>query len=277
MKTVSADGRNQQVISKVCGILWDKKQDSSMIRSPNPEVLINAKTKREVLVVIASVYDPLRYPSLAMTKMKVFLQRLWEEGKDWDNEMTSGQSKEWIKSCSNLDGITEIAVPRYVGNENCWLLGFVDGSKDGFTTIVYLCTSNFGKISTHLLYSMTNLAPRKISISLRRLELLAVFIGIRCMRFVAKEINLTTEKKIIWTDSQCLLNWVKTNKPLSIFVKNHIDEIRSEPDIVFKYTSTNDNPADIPTRGESITELKLRILRWKGPKWITSYAENWTT
>ena len=97
------------------------------------------------------------------------------------------------------------------------------------------------------------------------------------MRFVPREINLKIEKKIIWIDSQCLLNWVKTNKPLSIFVKNHIDEIKSEPDIVFKYTSTNDNPADIPTRGESVTELKLRILWWKGPEWITSDAENWPT
>ena len=74
-----------------------------------------------------------------------------------------------------------------------------------------------------------------------------------------------------------MLNWVKTNKPLSIFVKNHIDEIRSEPDIIFKYISTNDNPADIPARGESVTDLKSRVLWWKGPEWITSGAENWLT
>ena len=63
-----------------------------------------------------------------------------------------------------------------------------------------------------------------------------------------------------------MLKQVKTNKPISIFVKNRIDEIRSEPDIVFKHTSTNDNPADIPTRGESVTDLKSRILWWKGPE-----------
>ena len=62
LKTVPADDRNQQVISKVLGILWDEKQDNLMIRSP--------KTKREGFVVIASVYDPLGYLSLAMTKRK---------------------------------------------------------------------------------------------------------------------------------------------------------------------------------------------------------------
>ena len=88
LKTAPADDCNQQVISKVLGILWEMKQDNLMIRSPNHEVLINAKKKREVLAVIASVYDPLGYLSSAMTKMNVFLQRLWEEGKDLNHEMT---------------------------------------------------------------------------------------------------------------------------------------------------------------------------------------------
>ena len=157
-----------------------------------------------------------------MTKMKVFLQRLWEEDKDWDHEMKSDQSKEWIKLCNNLDGITEIAVPRYVRNENCWLSGFCDASKDANATTVYIRTGNSGNISIHLLYSKTKLAPKKNAVSLPRLELLTVSIGIRCMKFVAKEINLKIEKKIIWTDSQCVLNWVKTNKSLSVFVKNRI-------------------------------------------------------
>ena len=129
------------------------------------------------------------------------------------------------------------------------MLGFCDASKDAYATTVYLCIGNSGNISTHLLYSKTKLAPKKNSISLLRLELLAVFIDIRWMKIVAKEVNLKIEKKIIWTDSQCVMNWVKTNKPLSIFVKNRIDEIRSEPDILFKYISPNDNPADVLTRG----------------------------
>ena len=38
LKTVPADDRNHQVISKVLGILWDKKQNKLMIRSPNHKV-----------------------------------------------------------------------------------------------------------------------------------------------------------------------------------------------------------------------------------------------
>ena len=88
--------------------------------------------------------------------------------------MTSDQSKEWIKQCSNLDGITEIAVPRYVGNEDYWFLGFCDASKDAYTTTGYLHSGNPANISAHLPYARTKLAPNKNSISLPQFELLAV-------------------------------------------------------------------------------------------------------
>ena len=55
----------------------------------------------------------------------------------------------------------------------------------------------------------------------------------------------------------------QTNKSFPVLVKNRVDEIRSEP--------------NIPTRGESVTDLKSRILWWKGLEWITSDADNWPT
>ena len=82
LKTVPADDLNQQFISKILDIDCDMKQDNLMIQISNHKRLINGKIKREILTVIASVYDCLEYLSLAMTKMKVFLQRLWEGDKD---------------------------------------------------------------------------------------------------------------------------------------------------------------------------------------------------
>ena len=159
--------------------------------------------------------------------------------------MTLDQPKEWLTLWSNSDGITEIEVPRYSGNENCWLLGFCNVSKDTYATTVYLHTGNSGNIFVHLLYSNTKLAPKKNSISSARLELLAVLIGIKVYEVCQTKIHLKIEKNIKLADSQWVLNWVKNNKPRSIFSKNWIDEIRSEPDAAFKYISTNDNSADI--------------------------------
>ena len=60
------------------------------------------------------------------------------------------------------------------------------------------------------------------------LELLAVLIGIRAIKFVTKELRLKISRRILWTDSQGVLCWLKTKKPLSVFIENCIEEIKSE-------------------------------------------------
>ena len=59
-----------------------------------------------------------------------------------------------------------------------------------------------------------------------------------------------------------------------MFVENRLTEIKS-CDATFKYISTTDNPADLPTRGVSIEELRDHQLWWKGPKWLTLPQNVW--
>ena len=52
-----------------------------------------------------------------------------------------------------------------------------------------------------------------------------MLIGIRAIKFVTKELKLKMARRIFWTDSQCVLHWLKTKKPLSVFIENRIEEI----------------------------------------------------
>ena len=63
------------------------------------------------------------------------------------------------------------------------------------------------------------------TITIPRLELLAVLIGIRCLKLVKGEVKLPFSGVLLWTDSQCVLKWISTSKDLSVFVKNRIVEI----------------------------------------------------
>ena len=56
-------------------------------------------------------------------------------------------------------------------------------------------------------------------LSLPRLELLAVLIGTQAIKFVVEELNLCISKKVILTDLQCVLHWIKSDKWLSLFVQ----------------------------------------------------------
>jgi len=58
-----------------------------------------------------------------------------------------------------------------------------------------------------------------------------------------------------WTGSQCVLQWLKAKKPLSLFVENWVREILKERDIIFQYIVSNENPADLAIRGSTALEI----------------------
>jgi len=84
----------------------------------------------------------------------------------------------------------------------------------------------------------------KKEITLPHLELLAVIIGVRAANFVTKELHNPLVKHSIWTDSTCVFFWLKTNKPLSLFVENRVKEIQKQNDS-FCYVPTAQNPTDL--------------------------------
>jgi len=114
------------------------------------------------------------------------------------------------------------------------LICFYDESgKAYYATAVYLHQFSSNNCSVDLVFSKTRLAPQGITIP--RLELLGVLIGTRAMRFVEKELHLPISSKILWTDSQCVLQWLNSKKPLSTFVTNRLKEIKSLEGTLFKY------------------------------------------
>ena len=62
---------------------------------------------------------------------------------------------------------------------------------------------------------------------------MAVLIGVRAANFVRHELRITISEKILWTDSQCMLHWLRTPKPLSVFVENRIKEIKMSREFKF--------------------------------------------
>ena len=104
--------------------------------------------------------------------------------------------------------------------------------------------------------------------SIPRLELIALLIGVCSLKFVSKVLGFESTQRIIWADSKCILNWLKSKKTLSVFVKNRITETKNEKNVEFRYINTKNNPADLPSRGISSKELKQSTLWWNGREWL---------
>ena len=105
------------------------------------------------------------------------------------------------------------------------------------------------KSTVNLTFSKARIEPKK-AMSIPRLELMALLIGIRSSKFVSKEWVWQILKELFGQISN-VLNWLKSKKPSSVFVKNRITEITNQKNIKFRYINTKDNPADPPSRGMS--------------------------
>ena len=125
---------------------------------------------------------------------------------------------------------------------------------------------------TNLVFCKNRLAPIK-SISLPRLILLALLIGVRASLYVERKLHLTLSRRVLWTDSKCVLYWLKTLKTLSIFVTNRLREIKQAKGIEFRYLPSEDNIADLATKGCTLQELVKNQRQWKGPHWLSSAEE----
>ena len=88
-------------------------------------------------------------------------------------------------------------------------------------------------------------------ITIPRLELLGILIGVRGLRFVERELSLPVSSKILWTVTQCALQWMQSYKPLPVFVNNHLKEIKFLQATDIRFVLTEDNPANIATRGKT--------------------------
>ena len=120
-------------------------------------------TKRNILKVIAGMYDRLGVLSPVLVGMKVSFQELCVSKVDWDERITSEREKSWIGWLRDLKETKEIRVPRCVygvgqGEINC-SHGFADASRKAYRAVIYFVCEVPGTISSTLLTSKTRVSP----------------------------------------------------------------------------------------------------------------------
>ena len=253
--------------TKVLGLNWKSEQDTLHVIAKRFNEMGPATTKRQVLTTIASLFDPLGLLSPTTIEMKLFLQKLWINGQQWDDELSDSLKDEWKTITAKAENLDDIAIPRFIGSELLEMLCFCDASGKAYATTIYLRSVKDGKVVVNLVFAKSRVAPKK-ELSILRLELLSVLIGCRSIDIVKKHLKSPTIKSILWTDSMCVLSWIKGTTTTSVFVNNRISEITQSSNTVFRYINTRENPADLPTRGMPIQELMNCKLWWYGPSWL---------
>ena len=97
------------------GLQWDTIADQLMVDTKKFNDSMTATIKMQVLTTIVSLFDPLEYLTPTTVKMRLFLQNLWIQEKEWDDQLKNEDIETWQKVMKEL---STISVLRHMGGEN---------------------------------------------------------------------------------------------------------------------------------------------------------------
>ncbi|GFV21574.1 integrase catalytic domain-containing protein [Trichonephila clavipes] len=120
---------------KTLGIIWSPQFDYFSFKT-----VVNCResyTKREVLSIIARLFDPLGFLGPILTKIKLLLQKLWVLKLEWDEPLSNPIANEWNDFVSTLPDIQNIHAPRLIiGKGRIIIRGFADASTAAYGALL---------------------------------------------------------------------------------------------------------------------------------------------
>lgn len=262
---------------KVLGLMWNTTTDTFSCPGFN-DLCGEHVTKRSLLQSISTLFDPCGFFGPVMVQARLLIQDLWKAKSGWDQKIPEVQRNQARQVCEDLAKVEKIQIGRCLPLQGAisrhQLHCFADASKKAYGAAVYLRSTDGDCTRTRLIFCKFRLAPIK-DISLPRLELLAAVIGSRMLNFVRAELDLNCDECVLWSDSECVLNWLQTSKLLTVFVENRIRELRAQSNVTFRYVPSQLNPADIVSRGMTCDELQSSMLWWYGPWLLRLEKDRW--
>ncbi|KAL0829434.1 hypothetical protein ABMA28_004206 [Loxostege sticticalis] len=257
---------------KTLGITWNSQSDCFELKFSLEPTAKNI-TKRNVLSAIAKTFDPLGWLAPAIITLKIFMQKLWLAGLDWDEELPQQLRDEWLTYLSNFTLTEGIQFPRWLNvTENTSrveLHGFSDASCAAYACVVYLRVFDGDRVHVNLIMSKAKVAPVK-QVSLPRLELCGSVLLARMLNHLKTLLQIEDENVFAWSDSTIVLAWLrKTPSAWTTFVANRTSEILTLTNSSqWSHIDSANNPADVASRGLSPIDLQSSELWWEGPAFL---------
>ena len=237
------------------GVYWNLEEDTFTFKVCLPE---KPFTRRGVLSVVNSSYDPLGLAVPVLLEGKLLLQHLVLLGKKnnkekplgWDDALPDTLLSQWQRWRNSLPHLENVSVPHCYHPPGFGTIvrreihAFSDASKDAIGASIYLRLFNDrGEICTALLFGQSRVTPAQTT-SIPRLELCAAVLASQAVNKIVKEIDMEINEITFYTDSKVVLGYIQNeSRRFYVYVANRVQTIRkiSSPK-QWKYIDTSENP-----------------------------------
>ncbi|KRX13995.1 hypothetical protein T07_7059 [Trichinella nelsoni] len=192
--------------------------------------------------------------------------------KSRDEPLTSSIAEDWSKWKREAKNLWKMKIPRCLipfpveETDSIELHVYGDASKWAYGAVAYLKFISKDKTTVRFIMSKSRVVPLK-TITLPRLENMAALIAAKLVGCIKNSFAVPIQRVICWTDSQIVLSWIRSEaKNWKPFVRNRVELIQQLTERkLWKYCPSENNPADLISRGTSVTKLKDCRLWWLGP------------
>jgi len=259
-------------IERTLGMLWSVESDSIQFSFSPAD---RPPTRRNILAIVASLYDPLGLIAPFVLTGKSILQEICHKGVKWDDPVPAELLPKWVAWKADLEKLKQLVIPRcYYPTDfghivKIQLHHFSDASFKGYGMCSYLRFENDqGAVHCSLVAAKARVAPRKV-VSIPRLELTAALVAAEIGSTIKHELRYKIDEEFFWTDSQVVLGYINNEaRKFHVFVANSVQQIKELTESSqWHYVATDANPADYASRGLNATEL-LHSKWFSGPDFL---------
>ena len=271
---------------RTLGVVYEPSTDTFRIIAPTKKP---AKTPREILSFVSSIWDPLGLVSPFVIRGRMFLQRLWPLKLDWDDVIDEEKLHEWSNFESEANSLHELRFPRCYRRrkeaaDDFQLHVFADSSMQAKCAVAYyrFCYEN-GEVGVSLVSSRVRVTPLK-RITIPRLEVDAVRMGINLAATIVEESSVKVQMIVLWTDSLICRHWLtQPSRRYKDYVAHRIVDFQEKVEsleqncvnVNIQYVPTEINVADIGTRGASPPCLDHDSSWQLGPAFLRDPENEW--
>ena len=167
--------------------------------------------------------------------------------------------------------VTNLKIPRRILKKRFKLHPFCDASELAYAAYIYV--GRLDTQETNLLVSKSKVAPLK-PLTVPKLELCGAILKcilLKAVLTILKKINFIPEQLNGWKDSTLILSWLQElqeiPRSLNTFIANLVQAVQDTLKLKhWKHVPSEDNTADLTTRGVSADKLDSATHSWNDPR-----------